>query len=97
MHAVGGGRSKNGNIPNIWTLDLTNGQLKQWTDTATGNVSPVVLHQTAALKVAFISYYKGEYGIHVVTGDKPIATVDVERLRIARPGDRFLGRRSATR
>ena len=72
---------KNGNIPNIWTLDLTNGQLKQWTDTATGNVSPVVLHQTAGLKVAFISYYKGENGIHVVTGDKPIATVDVERLR----------------
>jgi len=67
---------KNGEIPNIWTLDLTNGQLKQWTDTATGNVSPVVLHQSAGLKVAFISYYKGEYGIHVVTGDKPIATVE---------------------
>ncbi|HKW01123.1 MAG TPA: hypothetical protein VJN96_14965 [Vicinamibacterales bacterium] len=67
---------KNGDIPNIWTLDLSNGQLKQWTDTATGNVSPVVLHQSAGLKVAFISYYKGQYGIHVVTGDKPIATVD---------------------
>jgi hypothetical protein len=43
---------KNGEIPNIWTLDLTSNQLKQWTDTATGNVSPVVLHQTAGLKVA---------------------------------------------
>ena len=67
---------KNGEIPNIWTLDLTNGVLKQWTDTATGNVSPVVLHQSAGLKVAFISYYKSQYGIHEITGDKPIATVD---------------------
>lgn len=67
---------KNGEIPNIWTLDLTNGVLKQWTDAATGNVSPVVLHQTAGLKVAFISYYKSQYGIHEIMGDKPIATVD---------------------
>jgi WD40-like Beta Propeller Repeat len=67
---------KNGDIPNIWTLDLTTGVLKQWTDAATGNVSPVVLHQTAGLKVAFISYYKSQYGIHEITGDKPIATVD---------------------
>ncbi len=67
---------KNGEIPNVWTLDLTANQLKQWTDTATGNVSPVVLHQSAGLKVAFISYFKGENGIHVVTGDKPIAIVD---------------------
>ena len=67
---------KNGDIPNIWTLDLTNGQLKQWTDTATGNVSPVVLRQSSGLKVAFISYYKGQYGIHEITGDKPIAVVD---------------------
>jgi hypothetical protein len=67
---------KNGEIPNIWTLDLTNGQLKQWTDTATGNVSPVVLHQGSGLKVAFISYYKGQNGIHIVSGDKPIAVVD---------------------
>ncbi len=67
---------KNGDIPNVWTLDLTTGVLKQWTDAATGNVSPVVLHQTAGLKVAFISYYKSQYGIHEITGDKPIATVD---------------------
>jgi WD40 repeat protein len=67
---------KNGEIPNIWTLDLQTNQLKQWTDAATGNVSPVVLHQTAGLKVAFISYYKSQYGIHIITGDKPIATVD---------------------
>ena len=67
--------ARNGNIPNIWTLDLRNGELKQWTDTATGNVSPVVLRQGGALKVAFVSYYKGENGIHLIEGTKPLVTV----------------------
>jgi hypothetical protein len=67
--------AKNGNIPNIWTLDLRNGELKQWTDTLTGNVSPVVLHQGNALKVAFVSFYKGENGIHIIDATKAVATV----------------------
>jgi hypothetical protein len=66
---------KNANIPNVWTLDLKTNELRQWTDTATGNVSPVVLHTSGALRVAFVSYYKGENGIHAITGDKPIATM----------------------
>ncbi|MEO8484116.1 MAG: hypothetical protein ABI634_18030 [Acidobacteriota bacterium] len=70
--------AKNANIPNVWTLDLRTKVLKQWTDAATGNVSPVVLHQSGALKVAFVSYYKGENGIHAITGDKPVATVASE-------------------
>ena len=67
--------ARNGSIPNVWSLDLQSGELKQWTDTLTGIVSPIVLHQ-AVPKVAFISYYKGENGIHEIslTG-KPIATV----------------------
>jgi WD40-like Beta Propeller Repeat len=67
--------ARNGEIPNVWTLDLKNGELRQWTDTATGNVSPVVLHQSGGLRVAFVSYYKGANGIHIMTGEKPIATV----------------------
>jgi len=67
--------ARNGTIPNVWTLDLQNGELKQWTDAATGNVSPVVLHQGAALKVAFVSYYKSEYGIHEIDATKPVVTV----------------------
>ena len=31
----------NGDIFNIWTLDLNNGELRQFTDTATGNVSTI--------------------------------------------------------
>ena len=70
--------ARNGNIPNVWTLDLETNQLRQWTDTATGNVSPAVLKQPGALRVAFVSYYKGRYGIHAVTGEKPVATVASE-------------------
>jgi outer membrane protein assembly factor BamA len=74
---------RNGNIPNVWTLDLRTGELRQWTDTATGNVSPVVLRQAAGLRVAFISYYKGENGIHAITGEKPIATVASDDFGVA--------------
>ncbi len=35
---------KNGNIFNIWTLDLQTGGLKQYTDALSGNLSPVVLN-----------------------------------------------------
>jgi hypothetical protein len=68
--------ARNGNIPNVWSLDLRNGELKQYTDTATGNVSPVVLHQSAGPKIAFVTYYKGENGIHSLDpGKAPVATV----------------------
>src|SRR5690606_29555494 len=36
--------AQNGSIFNVWTLNLKNGQLRQLTDTMTGNVSPVPLH-----------------------------------------------------
>ena len=35
--------ARNGSIYNIWTLDLRNGQLEQYTDALGGNVSPIVL------------------------------------------------------
>ena len=67
--------AKNANIPNIWTLNVRNGELRQWTDTMGGNVSPVVVRSSTGLRVGFISYYKGENGIHVMAGDKPVATM----------------------
>ncbi len=67
--------ARNANIPNVWTLNFENRELRQWTDAMTGNVSPVVLKRDGAMRVAFISYYKGENGIHAVTAEKPVATV----------------------
>ena len=66
---------RDGNVPNVWSLDLTTNELKQWTDTATGNVSPAILREGGATRVAFISYYKGQNGIHVMSRDEPIITV----------------------
>jgi hypothetical protein len=68
--------ARNANIPNVWTLDLGTGELQQLTDTMSGNVSPVILRSVEPLRVAFVSYFKGQDGIHTITGDKkPVATV----------------------
>ena len=63
--------AKNGNIYNIWTLNLKNGELKQYTDALGGNVSPIPLKdENKQQKVAFVTYYKGEYGIHTLPQQK---------------------------
>ena len=63
--------AKNGNIYNVWTLSLKTNELKQYTDALGGNVSPVVLRdENKAQRIAFITYYKGEYGIHTVPAQK---------------------------
>ncbi len=67
--------ARDGNIPNIWSLDIATGELHQWTDTATGNVSPAILREGATTRVAFVSYYKGENGIHVMSREKPVLSV----------------------
>ena len=64
----------NGDIFNVWTLDLNNGELRQYTDTATGNVSTVVLPGDPRARIAFVTYFKGEYGIHTVERDEPLYT-----------------------
>ncbi len=66
---------QNGNIPNVWTLNLGTGELRQLTDTMTGNVSPIVIRQSGVLRVGFVSYYKGKNGIHLLSPEKPVATV----------------------
>jgi hypothetical protein len=69
--------AKNGNIYNVWTLNLKTNELKQYTDALGGNVSPVVLRdEDKAQRIAFVTYYKGEYGIHTVPATKePLHTV----------------------
>ena len=62
----------NGEIFNIWTLDLNNGELRQFTDTATGNVSAIVLPDEEETRIAFVTYFKGEYGIHTIVRDEPL-------------------------
>ena len=58
--------AKNGQIYNLWTLDLTTNELKQYTDALSGNLSPVILQDGLDSRVAFVTYFKGEYGLHVL-------------------------------
>lgn len=69
------GVARDSEIFNVWTLDLENGELHQYTDTATGNVNPIVLAATEEGepdRIAFITYYKAEYGLHTVERDEPL-------------------------
>ncbi|MGE0865022.1 MAG: hypothetical protein AB7P34_14080, partial [Vicinamibacterales bacterium] len=58
--------AKNGQIFNLWTLDLKTNELKQFTDALSGNLSPVVLRDGTNTRLAFVTYFKGEYGLHVL-------------------------------
>jgi hypothetical protein len=66
--------ARNGNIYNIWTLDLAGGELKQYTDALGGNVSPIVLNRDGSRRIAFVSYYKGDYGVRSLEREEPLHT-----------------------
>ena len=66
--------AKNGNIYNVWTLDMKTGELRQYTDALGGNWSAVVLNEGNTNRIAFISYYKGEFGIHTIERKEPLHT-----------------------
>ena len=67
--------ARNGNIYNIWTLDLRTGELRQYTDTVGGNTSPVVLNTDRENpRIAFIGYEKGEYHLHTIGRKTPVVT-----------------------
>ena len=66
--------ARNGNIYNIWTLDLVNGELKQYTDALGGTFSPVMLNEGKEKRMAFVTYYKGDWGIHTLDRKEPLHT-----------------------
>jgi hypothetical protein len=65
---------RNGNILNIWTLDLTGGELRQYTDAVGGNWSPAVLNEGQSSRLAFVSYFKNEYSIRAIERKEPLHT-----------------------
>jgi hypothetical protein len=66
--------ARNGNIFNIWTLDLKTDELRQYTDAVGGNWSPVVLNDGKTNKIAFVSYFKNEYSIRTLERKEPLHT-----------------------
>jgi len=67
--------AKNGQIYNIWTLDLKTNELKQFSDALSGNLSPVILRGVPSNRIAFVTYFKGEYGLHVLERKDEITKV----------------------
>jgi hypothetical protein len=71
--------ARNGNIYNLWSLNLKTGELKQYTDALGAVLSPVVLaHKgtgSADPKLAFITYYKDDYSLHTFELKEPLHTV----------------------
>ncbi len=67
--------AKNGEIFNIWSLNLKNGELRQFTDTVGGNTSAVVMPRgSQEPQLAFIGYYKGQWELHALEKRDPIIT-----------------------
>jgi Tol biopolymer transport system component len=66
--------ARNANIYNIWTLDMRTGELRQYTDVVSGNWSAAVLNDGATSRIAFVSYYKGEYSIRTIERKEPLHT-----------------------
>ena len=64
--------AKNGTIYNLWTLNLKTGALLRYTDSVGGNLSPVVLNGASGARIAFVSYYKGDYSVHVLDRKEPV-------------------------
>ena len=60
-----------GDVFNIWTLDLDSGEVRQSTDTATGNLSTIVLRGQDENRIGFVTYSNGEYGIHTLSAVEP--------------------------
>jgi hypothetical protein len=67
--------ARNGNIFNLWSLSLKNGELRQYTDALGGVLSPVVLSKDSATpRLAFVDYYKGSYTLHTFDLKEPLHT-----------------------
>jgi hypothetical protein len=67
--------ARNGQIYNIWTLNLKNGELRQFTDAVSGNLYAAVLRDgNLEPKIGVVTYYKGEYELHVLESRDPIVT-----------------------
>lgn len=65
-------------IPNVRSLDLRTGAVRQYTDALGGNVAPAVLPGKGGERVAFISYFKGEYRLQTIETTEPLKEVEQE-------------------
>jgi len=65
-------------IPNLRSLDLRTGAIAQYTDVFGGAMAPAPLKTPRGDRLAFITYYKGEFKLHTKDTAEPIKEVDQE-------------------
>ena len=66
--------ARNGDIYNIWTLGLKSGELRQYTDAVAGNLYAVAVNDGGdRSRIAFVSYYKANYELHMLERRDSIA------------------------
>ena len=65
-------------IPNLRSLDLRTGAVHQYTDVFGGAMAPAPLKTPRGERLAFITYYKGEFKLHTKDTAEPIKEVDQE-------------------
>jgi hypothetical protein len=53
---------------------MKTGELRQYTDCVGGNTTPIVLPDDHSPRVAFVTYFKGEYGVHTLERKDPLQT-----------------------
>ena len=53
--------SRNGQIYNVWTLNLKNGELRQHTDVSGNLYTAVLRDENAPPRIGIVTYYKGDY------------------------------------
>jgi hypothetical protein len=70
-------------IYNIRSLDLKTGVIRQYTDTLGGTMAPAILPGRGAERVAFISYFKGEYRLQTLDTAEPVKEVEQEIVQNA--------------
>jgi hypothetical protein len=63
-------------IYNIRSLDLKTGVIRQYTDALGGTMTPAVLPGRGSDRVAFISYFKGEYRLQTLDTAEPLKEVE---------------------
>jgi Tol biopolymer transport system component len=65
-------------IFNVRSLDLRTGAIAQYTDVLGGNMQPQVLVGKGSERLAFVSYFKGDYGLYSFDLAEPMKEVDQE-------------------
>ncbi len=71
--------TENDDIYNIRSIDLRTGAIKQYTDVLGGNMAPAVLKRKEGDRVAFISYFKGEYRLQTLEPAKIETAKEIEQ------------------